>query len=52
MLKDNLKVVLAAVLKDRPATLKGVYIRSITLCTTMGPGIKLQIASATLEAKS
>ena len=51
-LKDNLKVVLASVLKDRPPTMKGVYIRSITLCTTMGPGIKLQIASATLEAKS
>ncbi|MGC9362351.1 MAG: 50S ribosomal protein L1 [Candidatus Syntrophosphaera sp.] len=51
-LKDNLKVVLAAVLKDRPPTLKGVYIRSITLCSTMGPGIKLNIASATLEAKS
>ncbi len=51
-LKDNIKTVLAAVLKDRPATMKGVYIKSITLCTTMGPGIKLQIASATLEAKS
>lgn len=51
-LKDNLKVVLAAVLKDRPPTMKGVYIRSITLCSTMGPGIKLNIASATLEAKS
>lgn len=51
-LKDNLKIVLAAVLKDRPATLKGVYIKSITVCSTMGPGIKLQIASATLEAKS
>ncbi len=51
-LRDNLKVVLSAVLKDRPPTLKGVYIRSITLCSTMGPGIKLNIASATLEAKS
>jgi len=51
-LKDNLKAVLAAVLKDRPPTMKGVYIKSITLCTTMGPGIKVQVASATLEAKS
>ncbi len=52
MLKDNIKAVLAAILKDRPPTMKGVYIKSITLCTTMGPGIKLQIASATLAAKS
>lgn len=51
-LKENIKTILAAILRDRPATLKGVYIRSITLCTTMGPGIKLQVSSASLEAKS
>ncbi|HPV14503.1 MAG TPA: 50S ribosomal protein L1 [Candidatus Cloacimonadota bacterium] len=51
-LKDNIKAILGAVIKDRPATMKGVYIKSITLCTTMSPGIKLQVASATLEAKS
>ncbi len=51
-LKDNIKAILSAILKDRPPTMKGVYIKSITLCTTMGPGIKLQVASATLEAKS
>jgi large subunit ribosomal protein L1 len=51
-LKENVKSILASILRDRPATLKGVYIKSITLCTTMGPGVKLQIASATMEAKS
>lgn len=51
-LKDNIKAILSAIIKERPATLKGVFIRSITLCTTMGPGIKMQVASATLEAKS
>lgn len=51
-LKDNIKSILSAIIKDRPPTMKGVYIKSITLCTTMGPGIKLQVASATLEAKS
>ena len=51
-LKENIKAILAAILKERPATMKGVFIKSITLCTTMGPGIKLQVASATLEAKS
>lgn len=51
-LKINIKAILAAILKERPATMKGVFIKSITLCTTMGPGIKLQVASATLEAKS
>lgn len=51
-LRENLKAILAAIIKERPATLKGVFIKSITLCTTMGPGIKIQVASATLEAKS
>ncbi|HAN40316.1 MAG TPA: 50S ribosomal protein L1 [Candidatus Cloacimonetes bacterium] len=51
-LKDNIKAILGAVIKDRPSTMKGVYIKSITICTTMSPGIKLQVASATLEAKS
>ncbi|PKN73647.1 MAG: 50S ribosomal protein L1 [Candidatus Cloacimonetes bacterium HGW-Cloacimonetes-3] len=51
-LRENIKAILGAVIKERPATLKGVFIRSITLCTTMGPGIKIQVASATLEAKS
>lgn len=51
-LRENIKAILSAVIKERPATLKGVFIRSITLCTTMGPGVKIQVASATLEAKS
>ncbi|MBM4399551.1 MAG: 50S ribosomal protein L1, partial [Candidatus Cloacimonetes bacterium] len=38
-IRENVKSVLSAVLKDRPSTLKGVYIKSITICTTMGPGI-------------
>ena len=50
-LRANLKAILGAILKERPPTLKGTYIKSITLCSTMGPGIKLQVASATLAAK-
>jgi len=51
-LKENVKTIIAAILRDRPATLKGVFVKSITLCTTMGPGVKLQVSSATQEAKS
>jgi len=51
-LKENVKTILASILRDRPSTLKGIYIKSITLCTTMGPGVKLNIAGATMEAKS
>lgn len=43
-IKENLKTLLDAVLKARPATLKGQYLRSITLSSTMGPGVKVSVA--------
>lgn len=50
-LKENILVVVAAILKDRPATVKGNYIKSITLTSTMNPSLKLNVSSVTLEAK-
>jgi len=50
-LKENILTVISAILRERPATLKGVFIKSIALTSTMGPGIKLDIPSVTLEAK-
>lgn len=51
-LRENIRMIIAAILRDRPATLKGVYIKSITLASTMGPGLKLNVATASAEAKS
>ncbi len=51
-LYGNIKTIIAAVLKDKPSALKGVYIKSITVTATMSPGIKLNISSATIDAKS
>ncbi|MFB0537867.1 MAG: 50S ribosomal protein L1 [Anaerolineae bacterium] len=45
-LMDNLAALMEAILKARPAGVKGQYIRKITLTTTMGPGIKVDIAEA------
>jgi large subunit ribosomal protein L1 len=50
-LKENILVIVSAILKDRPATVKGNYIRSITITTTMNPSIKLSVNSLTSEAK-
>ena len=50
-LKGNLLAIIAAILKDRPAAVKGQYIKSITVTSTMNPGIKLNVAAATLESK-
>ncbi len=40
-LLDNIKTLLEVILRAKPPTSKGVYLRSITLSTTMGPGIKI-----------
>jgi large subunit ribosomal protein L1 len=38
---DNAKAFLEAIVKLKPASAKGTYVRSVTLSTTMGPGIKV-----------
>jgi large subunit ribosomal protein L1 len=40
-LYDNLAALMEAIKKARPASVKGVYIKRVTLTTTMGPGIKI-----------
>ena len=40
-LGENLRVLMEAVIKAKPAAAKGTYIRSAVLSSTMGPGIKL-----------
>ncbi len=40
-LAENLKVVMEAIVKAKPAAAKGQYIKSATVATTMGPGVKM-----------
>ena len=40
-LKENLLALLDGIIKAKPSTSKGIYLRSITLATTMGPGVKI-----------
>ena len=40
-LKENIDALMAAIVKAKPAATKGQYIKSCTVATTMGPGIKL-----------
>ncbi|SHI47862.1 50S ribosomal protein L1 [Parasporobacterium paucivorans] len=44
MLEENFKTLMDAVIKAKPSALKGQYIKSITVTSTMGPGIKLNVA--------
>jgi len=43
-LQDNFKTLMGAVVKAKPAAAKGTYLKSITLASTMGPGIKINPA--------
>lgn len=45
-LEENLAVLVDALNKARPTTSKGVYLKSITISTTMGPGIRVNPQSA------
>jgi len=40
-LLENIKTLLEVILRAKPPTSKGIYLRSIALSTTMGPGIKI-----------
>ena len=40
-LKENFQTLMDAIAKARPSTVKGQYLKSVTLTSTMGPGIKL-----------
>jgi large subunit ribosomal protein L1 len=46
-LTENATEVLEALMKAKPSTAKGRYMKKITVSTTMGPGIKVDVALAT-----
>jgi len=46
-LQDNVKAFVDAILKAKPAGSKGTYIKKISLSSTMGPGVKVNLSDAT-----
>jgi len=51
-LRENLQALLSDLQKAKPATSKGVYIRRVTVSTTMGPGLAVDQATLTAAASS
>ena len=43
-LKENFDALMGAIIKAKPAATKGQYVKSCAIATTMGPGIKLNVA--------
>ena len=48
-LAQNLAALVADLVKAKPSTSKGVYLKGIALSTTMGPGLKVDQASVTAQ---
>ena len=44
-LLENLKAFVDVIIKSKPTTVKGTYVKNISVTTTMGPGIKVDINS-------
>jgi large subunit ribosomal protein L1 len=44
-LVENIKVINSVLMRAKPATVKGVYVKNISIATTMGPGIKIDPAT-------
>jgi large subunit ribosomal protein L1 len=49
-LLDNAHALLAAIIRSKPASAKGNYIRSVAVSSTMGPGVRVDTASASKTA--
>jgi large subunit ribosomal protein L1 len=49
-LLENLRVLLEAVVKAKPQTSKGTYLRSITLASTMSPGVRIDPTRAVAKS--
>jgi len=43
-LEENLKVIMDAIIKAKPAVAKGQYLKNVSLSATMGPGIRINAA--------
>jgi large subunit ribosomal protein L1 len=44
---ENARTLIGAVMKAKPSATKGVYIKNISVSSTMGPGLRVAISSVT-----
>lgn len=49
-LQENFRALMEAVIRAKPAAAKGTYVQKVTLSSTMGPGVKVDVADATGRA--
>lgn len=44
-LEENLRTIVAEIVKNKPSSVKGTFVKGISISTTMGPGVKVDKAS-------
>ncbi|MCC7109050.1 MAG: 50S ribosomal protein L1 [Deltaproteobacteria bacterium] len=49
-LTDNFNALFENILRQKPASAKGIYVKNVVVSSTMGPGVKVDIADATAMA--
>lgn len=49
-LADNVRALVSALVKAKPAAAKGTYLKSVSISSTMGPGLRIDPASIEVEA--
>ena len=49
-LVENASSLITAVIKAKPAVAKGKYVRSATICSTMGPGVAVDTTPFSVKA--
>jgi large subunit ribosomal protein L1 len=51
-LSENAHALIEALMRAKPSTAKGIYLRSITLSSTMGPGVKVDPLTVTAHEEA
>ena len=46
-LGDNFQAIMDAINKAKPQALKGAYLKSVTMTSTMGPGVRMNVSKLT-----
>ena len=45
-LKENIEALIAAIMRAKPSSSKGIYMKSLVISSTMGPGIKIDLTKS------
>ena len=48
-LTENIRALAGSVMKAKPSAAKGKYVRSVTISSTMGPGVRVDLASLEVQ---